>query len=269
MGKPSIFSKEYQKHKKRRQKKIAFLILFLMVTVVFFTYISPMSQIIKGSSLYKELQAKYKDNGNSDKQEENGSQNNSNQGDSQEDESTVDGETDAEEKYFEISLTADKGGKAYYEESDGKIIFLSYSGGDGFHYEVSPSKEKMLIFDANDQNIYELQAENSIKNLTYEYYTTTKGSKITKVNTLSSNPQYLWHGSPRYLSEDRIIYKSHLPWLNSANEYIWLIDTNTMRYSYINNSKGKSINFGTMSEEGILVNIDGADRIVTLDGSLK
>ncbi|MGM9973866.1 MAG: hypothetical protein ACI33K_07500 [Clostridiaceae bacterium] len=269
MGKPSIFSKEYQKHKKRRQKKIAFLVLFLMVIILFFAYVSPVSQLIKGSSLYKELQAKYKDNGSTEKHQEGVVSNSGNNGDSQEDKESNEEENTAEDKYFEISLTEGKEGKAYYKESDGKIIFLSYSGGEGFQYEVSPSKEKMMIFDVNDQNIYEIEAESAIKNLTYEYYTTTKGSKINKSNTLTSNPEYLWHGSPRYISENRIVYKSHLPWLNSANEYIWIIDTNTMGYSYINSSKGKVINFGSLSEEGLQVTIDGVNRILLENGSLR
>lgn len=269
MGKPSIFSKEYHKHKKRKQKKIAFLVLFLIVAIIFFAYVSPVSQLIKGSSLYKELQAKYKDNGSSEKQQEGNAPNKGNQGTSEEEQGYIDEENKAEEKYFEISLTEDEEGKAYYKESDGKIIFLSYSGGEGFQYEVSPSKEKMMIFDLNNQDIYEIEAESSIKNLTYEYYTTTKGSKIYKAKTLSDNPEFLWHGSPRYLSEDRIVYKSHLPWLNSANEYIWMVDINTMSYSYINSSKAKNIDFGSLSEEGLQVTIDGGVRILSEDGRLR
>ena len=263
MGKPSIFSKEYQKHKKRKQKKIAFLVLFVIVTIIFFGYVSPVSQLIKGSSLYKELQAKYKDNGYSDQQEEN-TPNEESPGDSEEDQGGLE-----EERYFEISLAEDKEGKIYYKESDGKIIFLSFSGGEGFQYEVSPSKEKMLIFDSNNQDIYEIETESSIKNLTYEYYTTTKGSKIYKANTLSSNPNYLWHGSPRYLTEDKIVYRSQLPWLNTSNEYIWILDINTNKYTYINSSRAKSIDFGILSEEGLEVTIDGSNRILAEDGRLK
>ena len=50
---------------------------------------------------------------------------------------------------------------------------------------------------------------------------------------------------------------------------IRIIDTNTMGYSYINSSKGKVINFGSLSEEGLQVTIDGVNRILLENGSLR
>lgn len=262
MRKPSIFSKEYERRRKRKRKRIVFLVLLLLAGSFSLLYFTPVSRLITNSELYKGLQAKYKDNGQKDiinKEEGNN-----------EDKEDKKGEVEVpQEEYFEVMLPNSITGRAVYQVEKGESTFKEFIGDSLTVFDISPSGKKMIVLDGATQNLLEISIDNTVKNLTYEYYTTTKNAKVYKDKTLQNNPDYLWHSTPRYISEDKVAYISNLPWINKVSEqYVWVVDTLASSHSYIKKLKGKEITFGTLTAEGLEVTSDGALQILSPNGQV-
>ncbi len=271
MGKPSIFSKEYERRKKQRRKRIAFLVLLIVIASFSLLYWSPVSKFFTESQLYKELQAKYKDNQNTTITEnnENKSSLSSNKDKDNESEKKVEekAQEKPEEKYFEIKLPDGTNARAVYEQSDSTIKFKFLTGNDKASFDISPSGRKMIILDGTTQDMLELSVDNSVKDLTYKFYTTKNKSKIYKDKTLSKNPQFIWHGTPKYINEDNIAYISFMPWFKT-DKYIWMVDSKTNTHTYIKNISGKEIIFGNITDKGLEVTVDGAKKTISTDGKV-
>lgn len=265
MGKPSIFSKEYERRKKQRRKRIAFLVLLIVIASFSLLYWSPVSKFFTESQLYKELQAKYKDNQNTTITENN--ENKSSLSSNKDKDKEKENEKKVEEKYFEIKLPDGTNARAVYEQSDSIIKFKFLTGNDKASFDISPSGRKMIILDGTTQDMLELSVDNSVKDLTYKFYTTKNKSKIYKDKTLSKNPQFIWHGTPKYISEDNIAYISLMPWFKT-DKYIWMVDSKTNAHSYIKNISGKEIIFGNINDKGLEVTVDGAKKTISPDGKV-
>ncbi len=267
MGKPSIFSKEYERRKKQRRKRIAFLVLLIVIASFGLLYWSPVSKFFTESQLYKELQAKYKDNQNTSIAENKENKENTSSLSSNKDQNTQkETEKKVEEKYFEIKLPDGSNARAVYEQSDSIIKFKFLTGNDKASFDISPSGKKMIILDGTTQDLMELSIDNSVKDLTYKVYTTKNKSKIYKDKTIAKDPQFIWHGTPKYINEDNIAYISQMPWFKKEL-YIWIVDSKTNSHKYVKNVVGKEITFGNVTDKGLEVTIDGAKKIMTPEGN--
>ncbi|WP_040212248.1 hypothetical protein [Clostridium polynesiense] len=264
MGKPSIFSKEYERRKKKRRKRIAFLVLLVIISTFSLLYWSPVSKFFTNSQLYKELQAKYKDsekNQNPPSNEQNNNLSGNKDAKNEEENNTK----KSEEKYFEIKLPDGTNARAVYEQDDSSIKFKYLTGNDKTSFDISPSGKKMIILDGTTQDLIELSIDNSIKDLTYKVYTTRNKSKIYKDKKLSQNPQFQWHSSPKYVSEETIAYVSQMPWFKTE-KYVWLVDSTAGNHRYVKNIKGSEIKFGNLTNKGLEVIIDGETIIIDSEG---
>lgn len=267
MGKPSIFSKEYERRKKQRRKRIAFLVLLIVIASFSLLYWSPVSKFFTESQLYKELQAKYKDNQNTNITENNENKSSLSSNKDKNNENVNDNEKKIEEKYFEIKLPDGTNARAVYEQSDSIIKFKFLTGNDKASFDISPSGRKMIILDGTTQDILELSVDNSVKDLTYKFYTTKNKSKIYKDKTLSKDPQFIWHGTPKYINEDNIAYISQMPWFKT-DKYVWMVDSNKNTHKYLKDIKGKEIIFGNITDKGLEVIVDGTKKIISSDGKV-
>jgi hypothetical protein len=81
----------------------------------------------------------------------------------------------------------------------------------------------MLLYLIVKFKVYFLFDTNGNKeDITNPEYVSSSGTVISKDNQLSSNPNYIWCSSPKFIDDDNIAYISQLPWLNKSSKYIWI-----------------------------------------------
>lgn len=268
MGKPSIFSREYEKKMKRRKVKIILLIVLIVLFiagVVGRTYLKPF--IKEGyDSIVNNFKAKEEP-----KEDENTAQDEKQQDEKEKEESTPKKEQEmAKEGSYDIALANNVNVKATYEEKNGEKTFqVLDTQGNKVFFDLSPSAKNMILIDESSQNIANLAIDGKVKDITLITYASSSGQAFEKNSVLQSNPAYVWHKTPKFIDETHVAYISQLPWFNRNDKYyIWIVDVNSGEHKFINNVEGSAITFGSVVEKGLEVNVDGNKVVLNGNGEV-
>lgn len=257
--KPSMFSKNYRKELKQRKIKRTILILLLVLAsgvVIFYNT----ELIDMGTSLV----STDKNEGNNESQEEK---------ENLESEQLGEVElTTTKEKTSSFEIALDSGDKIIVttEVVEGKSSIKELSGENEVKFNISPSKEKALIVDELNQNIYIVDTLKNLMNVTNPKYVASGSNEVyTKEEVLKYNPDYKWIENAQFIDETHVAYSSQLPWINEDNfKYLWIFDINENTHKGYYSIKGKSMNFGSVTENGVEVFLDNNKLIVNSEGKL-
>lgn len=251
MGKPSIFSKEYEKRMKKRRRNIIVvcLVIFALVAVVAakFAY-NP----IDYAGIKQNMQAWI----DSDTTLENKENNN----EEVPKEETVEEEPKApEEESMDINLASGKVAKAVYINEDGEKKFTTLKDVDeGVSFDISPSAKQIIVTDTNaDITLYNIDGTSKV--ISKDKYVSSGGSVFTKESTLQNQPQYLWNSNPKFLSEEKVMFVTNRPYFGTAavNQYLWITDIASGADTICWDLKASNIEIGEKEDKGIKVTVNG------------
>lgn len=266
MGKPSIFSRDYQKRMKRRRKIIAVtcIVLFLSVSIIF---------ILGSGSIAKWL-------GNINKWSENQKKNNpSIKEQTKPNPAPAADNTKKPEEVkngYDITLSSGQTIKAIYENNNGTKKFKYIEPvSSQTPYSINPSGNAMVIYDGSAQNIIFVDMDGKVTDITRKNYTAiSDGSVYPKDQVLKNNPGYIWCASPAFVSDQSIVYISQLPWFNNQNlKYLWIVNISDGSHRQVLNTDGsdlggQNIKIGSITDNGLGVTVDDKNYYIKNDGSV-
>ena len=265
MGKPSIFSKEYEKKMKRR-KRNAIVIFFTIVLVISALTIKAVCNPIDYSNIKKNIQAWIdSDTTNISKQTEKTKEEITNK------EKIIAEKSVKEplEESIDITLVSGSVAKAIYvDDNNGGKVFKSLNTTDiGVNFNISPSGKQMIVTDTNSV-ITLYNVDRTTKIISKDQYISSSGGVFKKDDTMQATPQYLWNVNPKFISEEKIIFVSNRPYFGNKvlKKYLWMTDIKTDADKVFWELSGASIDIGAKEEKGIKVTIDGKIYYMDING---
>ncbi|EJO5348424.1 tRNA (guanine-N1)-methyltransferase [Clostridium botulinum] len=268
MAKPSIFSKDYEKRMKKRKRRTFFSVA--VIIVIFLGIIFTNNNIgkkIKNSlnQIKKEAKAEEEQKNKEQLKKQNKGKKES------ENEATVKKQDKApENKKLEIELENGIKVKFQYieDKNKNKTIKSIDLNKNNLLYDINPSKNLVVITNPKTQNIYLLNLNGNKQDITNKQYTSTSGTVFEKDNILTSNKDYIWSVSPKFIDNDNIAYISQLPWFNKSDKYIWIYNIKNKNHLYTENIVGQDIKFDKLTEKGLTVIADEKTLFLKPDGSM-
>lgn len=272
MGKPSIFSKEYERKMRKRKVRITILVIILVITAIALFSKNYITNTIKELS-NKNSEAK------TSNENKTGSDKNNNIKDDKEKSSEQDKENDTsqdknesnqEEKFYEIKLGNGNIIKAIYEEKDGNKVFKYLAPTEEkVYFNLMPSGKGIIVYEEATQNIFLCDENGNSKEISPTKYTSVSTGKVfTKESTLKNKPTFVWSAYPKFCSDTQIVYVSQLPWFRENEKYLWKYDFKSETHKNLN-IKGKDITIGNLTDKGLEINIDGNLNYLKEDGTLS
>lgn len=265
MGKPSMFSKDYEKKMKRRRTRNITLSIICLVAVIaggifFFLGGSSKESSNYVTSLFKKDKEAQKENIKEEPKETN------------KPEEANKPEEPKQQEEDNLSMDLDIGNgkfvKVNFDETNqGKIFKSIDTNGNKVSFDIDSKGGYSVLLDQDTQNLYLSDTNGTLTDISLHTYSASSGTQFSKENVLRENPKYVWHESPRFLNENAIVYVSQLPWFNKSDKYIWIEDLNTKNHQCLN-VQGQEVTFGKLSDKGLEVNIDGTLKYVTTDGKI-
>jgi hypothetical protein len=270
VGKPSIFSKEYEKKMKNRRRNsiiISLAILLVISALIIKVIYNPIDYgNIKGN-----IQAWIdSDNNSNTKQIEVKKEGKSL------DEEIINNEIVKEEpekpleKFVDITLDSGTIVKAIYvDDNNGEEIFKTLDTTEkGVSFSISPSSKQMIVTDTNSV-ITLYNVDGTTKIISKDEYISTNGGIFTKEAAMQARPQYLWNANPKFISDEKIIFVTNRPYFGkTANkQYLWITDIQTGVDSVLWELAGENIEIGEKEEKGIKITIDGNSYYIDVYGN--
>ncbi|MEG1256940.1 hypothetical protein [Clostridium sp.] len=251
--KPSMFSKDYRRKLKLRRIKYMTILVFLIIIIVLGgTLISSN----KGFSYIRSLFSQ-----NDSEKEINMPVENENEEKIIEEEPNI--------TTFEAILKSGKKIVINYEEIDGKRKFSIIENESEVQCNLSPSQERVLILDRTAQDMYLVNLDEELVNITNSQYVATTNEIFKKDDVLNYNPSYKWIESAQFIDDTHIAYTSGLPWINDTGDrYLWIFNLEDGKHTGYFNIKGKEVTFGQITNVGIAVSVDGKQFTVDKDGKI-
>lgn len=271
MGKPSIFSREYNNRMKKRRKRIAvvitFLILFIGVLLYnrnlenFFNNKLATLKSIKLNGLIK------KSNNNEIKQNEI--------------DKTANGVKPSPdvapknivEKSIEVGLSGGIKIQAVYENKDGSNKFKYISPLDApVSFSVNPSGDSMVILETSTQNMFYVFIDGTVQKVNDTKYVSSAGDVFPKENILKSKTDYIWCSSPKFIDDNNVAYISQVPWFSRTTKYVWVFNIKDSNIKDRNDHKlyeelgGDNVKFGNLTDKGLEVIIDNSTKYIKYKG---
>lgn len=282
MAKPSIFSRDYERKMKKRKKRVILTIIIIALIVVFGLFKFVISDL-DFSNVRAKLQA-WVDSGKTQEDLEkealvdNKDKNKDKNKDITPETSTVSAKTDKlQKKELDLKVSDEIILKASYEEKSGKKQFTNIEKKEGYDFDISPSKEKVIV-STPTQDLKLFNVDGSEKVITKGVHTSTKGTKFLKDNILQQMPNFIWCNQPRFIDDKVVIYISELPYLGNGlvDKYVWLKDTESFESPQNPNDTkvygivGKDIEIGDIKQEkGIEVTVNGTVYYVNANGEIS
>ena len=165
MAKPSIFSRDYEKKMKRRKRRITIgiILILLVVVVAFVKFQLPNIDFTQVKVDEEPI----------------------------EEEKPQDVEKEPERTYIDFKIKEGTVAKAEYVEAEGVKKFVALEPIEGYTLSLSPSQQQMIVMDTN-QNLYLLNVDGSLKDVTKKEYISTSKQTFPKDKMLAAYEGYIW-----------------------------------------------------------------------------
>ncbi|WP_300382026.1 hypothetical protein [Clostridium sp.] len=261
MGKPSIFSRDYEQKMRKRRKKIA-LISIIISLVIGVLLLKLISNNINGEAIRNRVQAWV----DSDRPDNNTTQEELNE---EIDIVIPEKEPEKEMKIMELKIDDNSIIKVEYEQLEGKDIFKEVKENQSnIYYDINPSKNIILTIDEK-QNMKIFSTDKKESVVHKDKYVAPTGEAFIKENVLTTYKDYIWNGSAKFINDTTIAYISNVPYFGyDLNQYIWILNLSDNSHKTIWSSKGKEIKLNTIKENGLEVTIDGNAKYINENGEI-
>lgn len=282
MARPSIFSKDYERHKRRRKKVMTFVVILILASAGIFLASGSIKNMLiskagtyKNTKLFSVFKRERKDETKPSSVFEGKT--------TPEAQNTT--ETQAkveEEKGYDIALSDGTKVKAVYIATDAGNKFKYILPLDSaVSFNINPSGTNMIIMDVAAQNMQLVDINGNVQDITKTKYTYTnkedgKTSVFNKEDVLEKYKEgnYEWCTSPKFIDDENIAYLSQLPYVSSKKKekFLWAVNIkNKDKHEYKYALNGENLRLGNTSEKGIELTLDnGAVKLIKLvDGEIR
>ncbi|MDD6795524.1 MAG: hypothetical protein PUE01_08980 [Clostridiaceae bacterium] len=262
MAKPSIFSKNYEQKMKKRKKRILIISILAVVIVgivIFNTQIKNMD--------FSNIRAKMQAWVDSDKPDEEVKSEEAKNPVVEEPKEEI---KEPEKLYMDINISEGIVAKAEYEETEGKKQFINVEPIDGITINISPSKDKILFLDKN-QDLKIADINGDVKDISKKQYVSQSNQVFPKEQILTQTPTYIWCAQAKFIDESKIVYVSELPYFGNGGQklYVWIYDIESGIENVIWNLVGPNIVIGdVVSDKGISVTVNNVQYYLAADGNV-
>ncbi|EYE89034.1 hypothetical protein Q428_05090 [Fervidicella metallireducens AeB] len=282
MGKPSIFSKDYEKYRKRQR-----LNLFLIILILFFAgYFGGKYYFTKNDI---NISDKFKffnkiKNIKLTRENEKNPEVNKNK--------IVDNKTDEKENSTAVpkvennNENINKQSQFYeYKSSSGTIYKIEYLDGleksvvgiessDGnFNYDISLDKKSLVFDDLKSGEIIIYSVDKGCRKISRDSYKSlSAGITIKKDEVLKKSPWYIWSAKPHFTSDGRIVYVSHLPYLmKDSTLYLWAMKVDGTGHKRLGELTRNisNITYEKNDENGNLIIVVESEKFMLKSGGVK
>lgn len=253
MGKPSIFSRDYE----RRMKKRRFIIVVVIAAIIIISAL--------GSLYFKGKLFKFSNKNNTNKTVVNKNTNTVNK-------TTVPEKTpvskDVKEEGYDLTLSDGKHIKAIYENknNDKKFKYINPTDAN-VDFTISPSGKSMIISDKLVQTLMYIDIDGNKTDISYNQYSSSAGT-FTREQILQSKPDFIWCASPEFVDEENAAFISQLPWLQRSTKYVWLVNVKSKEVVQIQEISGESVKLDKITDKGLTVVADGKTVFLKGDKSI-
>ncbi|SEF84523.1 hypothetical protein SAMN05660865_01164 [Caloramator fervidus] len=220
MGKPSIFSRDYEKIMRRRRINMILFILLIISIIYFFGdkffNINFLKGIKFGNQNEKKSSSLVKKDLKNDYKTEN----------------SVNIIKYKKEDGSFIQIYVDKD----------KIVDIKDPSGNT-NFDISDDKTFVVFDDIKSGKIIMFDTVNFTE-ISKDYYRSPKLGKIFyRKDILKSNPNYIWAAKPYILSDKKVIFISQLPYFKKNSQlYLWILDLKTKNSKRISSLSIKDVN---------------------------
>lgn len=272
MGKPSIFSREYdRKMKARKKRKTIIIVTLIAAALIIATRASFLNWLQKNAG-----QLNSKDKGSSGYLTQKGGNDSDkaaqDTGNDKKDQSSQEtppaDQAAAAEKVLELNMPDGKKIKMVYEENNGnKVIKNVMSDDNSVQFYMNPSANKVVLLNAA-QDMFIADLNGNLSNITKAQYITSSGSVIQKSAYLQRKPGFLWHSTPRFINDTTVVYITQMPWFKTT-KYVYKVDLNNASvHTRLQVIQGENVSFDAMDPKGLKVNTDAGIKFITSDGNV-
>lgn len=282
MARPSIFSKDYERHKRRRKKVMTFVVILILASAgIFLASGSIKNMLISKAGTYKntKLFSVFK----REKKDETEPSRGVEEKPTPETQNST--ETPAkveEEKGYDIALSNGTKVRAVYIATDAGNKFKYILPLDSpVSFNINPSGSNMVIMDVAAQNMKLVDINGNVQDITKTEYTYTnkedgKTSVFNKEDILEKYKEnnYVWCTSPKFIDDENIAYLSQLPYVSSKKKekFLWAVNIkNKDKHEYKYALNGENLRLGNTSAKGIELTLDnGTVKLIKLvDGEIR
>lgn len=255
----SIFSSKYQKKQRRKKiiKRILLVIIFLIV--LFLVFRNPILDKVDKvkSDINKENQNKQETILPEMPIEE-------------DPEVTPETEEEEKEEIFYNIFTTSSGEeiKVSYKEKEGEKFYEEIIENASVEGDISPKKKATVILEKDTQDLFYMDIDGNVKDITYKTYVSSKGYRESKESILNRIENFNWARNPKFLNEDTVVYLSNLPWFEER-QFLYVVELEPLNHYNFQNVKGVNINLLELTAEGLKYEADGKIYFLTENFKIK
>ncbi|SDI94048.1 hypothetical protein [Proteiniclasticum ruminis] len=254
MAKTSIFSSKYHKRQKRKKfiRRTALLVLILAALFLLFrTPITNMVERVRQNIAEEEKQ-----------REEILEQ------------VPTPVETPAEEEpeepaepdpvYVTVTLPGGEMFSAELIEENDEKLFEELDGTISLEADLSPSRKMMVVLEESTQDLYLVDTEGAVTDITYRTYKNSRGYSASKESILERTPDFIWASQPKFLDEDTVVYMSQLPWFDERR-FLYIVELNPLSHKNFQRVGGTDVELLERTEMGLKFRIKDVEEVLTPD----
>ncbi len=149
-------------------------------------------------------------------------------------------------------------------EENGEVVFKPLELAETFEGDISPSKKLVTILDKETQELYLMDNQGTVTDITYKIYKNNKGYTESKESIMTREPGFVWGTNPKFLDEDTVVYLSALPWFDERR-FLYIAELNPLAHRNMQSVKGVDIQLKTLTEKGLEYEADGKTFFLTPD----
>ncbi|WP_160692976.1 hypothetical protein [Clostridium sp. C2-6-12] len=267
MGKPSIFSREYEKKMRKRRRNIIIISLAILA-VISGLVIRVICNPIDYANIRKNIQA-WIDSDTTNVAEKTKVENQETI--KEEVKEPIEKEPPKPiEESISVVLISGNAAKAIYtnDNNGGKIFKTLETNEKNVTFNISPSGKQMIVTD-NNLVITLYNVDGTSKVVSKDQYVSTNGSVFPRDNALKNNPEYLWNVNAKFINEEKMIFITNRPYFGAGNlkQYIWLSDIQTGTDKVIWDLSGTNIEIGEKEEKGVKITVDSRIYYIDVNGN--
>lgn len=273
--KPSIFSREYERKMKRRKKMIkVFILIAAVVAAGGFLILNIKPDTKKVSQLKNEFNIKKlfssSNQVNQKKNTDAKVQKEKDKPASNVKKPVTEQPKTTEETGYNISMSNGQTVKVVYDTIDNVKKFKYVTPvGAVTDFNISPSGTNIVLYDAKMQSMYYIDINGNNQEVTNSKYISGSGTVFSKDDYINSHPSYIWCASPKFISEDTIVYVSQMPWFGSkTTKYLWKYNIKTKEHKQIHGVEGDDIKINAITAKGMEVVVDNKSIYIGSDGNI-
>lgn len=167
-----------------------------------------------------------------------------------------------EETRVSVVLPSEKSLDLVTMEENGEVLFAPIADLTGFLGDVSPSRKLVTLMDTQTQDLYLIDLDGVVTDITYKTYKSSTGYTESKERILGRIEGFVWTTQPKFLDEDTVVYLSQLPWFDERR-FLYVVELAPLSHRNMQSVKGINITLKDLTEKGLEYESDGKTLFLT------